>query len=1228
MTRKTIIYKGLSIRDPAPYGEAGLAWQENFISIADTLDTLQGSLDTALGGLVIGVDIQAYSANLDTWSSIAPSADAQALAAAADYAAMRGLLGVRPGADVQVYSEELGAIAGLTPIDGNVIVGDGSTWVAESGATARASLGLGSMATQAADAVAITGGVVSGIADLAVADGGTGASDAAGARANLGLAIGADVQAHSATLDTWAGVLPSANGQSLVSAVDYAAMRGLLDLEPGTDVQAYSSRLGAIAALTPTDGNLIVGNGTTWVTQSGETARTTLGLGSMATQAAGDVAITGGAITGITDLAVTDGGTGASDAAGARENLGFTAPILDRTTPGDIGATTPGAGTFTTLESGEHSILSDTVGLKLDAAGTTTLYSDGLSLKTNKRIDAPGLELGSTTTSSGGIVFKDGVRFLHDFHHPTGDTVAPIGHNVFLGMLAGNVTMGSTATSSSHSSHNVGVGYMALVDCTTGYANTALGSFSLYTNTTGYHNVAVGWRSLYINNTGNYNSGIGFESLLYNTTGSNNIAVGRTSLVNNRTGSNNIGIGYNAGSNTATGNNTTSENSIYIGVNTKAAANGDVNEIVIGDSAIGKGSDTVQIGNSFVTDTYISGWLNLQSDTQGIKFDAAGSTTLYSDGTHLRANKAFYCTSLTTGNIGTPETTSSTIGVVNIGDLRIHGFRHPTGGTERPDGNNVFIGLSAGNFTMGADATSTTHASKNTGIGYLVLNKLTTGYGNTAIGDRALLGVTEGTQNTAIGQLALMSLTTGTRNVGLGYFAGRYTDGYGDNQTTSNSTYIGASTRASSDGVTNETVIGYNTTGRGSNTVRIGNSVVTDTYISGWLNLLSDTRGIKLDAAGTTTLYSDGSYLVANKGFINPGTMVEVAGKNRSMVYGHDGTYAYLVYQPYVWSGSAWTATRGCGFGMQAIEQNTGTDCAGVGYYALRNNTGHVCAGLGAFALADNTGGSSIGFGYLAGRQNTGLNLVALGCFTGEKNIGIHTSLVGFQAGRQNTGTQVAGLGYVSLSYNTGDNVVALGYRSGLYNTGNYNTFLGFRSANIFDANDSAAKTFDYTAVDPTTDRITIPAHGFGNAGQYKNLKFTQGTSPITGLTSGNIYQAKIIDANTIGLNEPDGPDGRTRTIANITAAGTGTGHTFTPQYEYNNATCVGANSAPSASNQVTLGDTAVTEVKTSGVILPGGYKASDGSAGISKTITITDKSDVTHTLVFKDGLLTSHTTN
>lgn len=49
--------------------------------------------------------------------------------------------------------------------------------------------------------------------------------------------------------------------------------------------------------------------------------RTTLGLGTIATQASSSVTITGGSITGITDVAIADGGTGASDAATARANL-------------------------------------------------------------------------------------------------------------------------------------------------------------------------------------------------------------------------------------------------------------------------------------------------------------------------------------------------------------------------------------------------------------------------------------------------------------------------------------------------------------------------------------------------------------------------------------------------------------------------------------------------------------------------------------------------------------------------------------------------------------------------------------------------------------------------------------------------------------------------------------------------------------------------------------------
>lgn len=81
----------------------------------------------------------------------------------------------------------------------------------------------------------ITGGTITGITDITVADGGTGASDAATARANLGLAI-------------------------------------------GSNVQGWDTNLDQIAALTPTDSNFIVGNGSAWVAENADTALTSLGV--------------------------------------------------------------------------------------------------------------------------------------------------------------------------------------------------------------------------------------------------------------------------------------------------------------------------------------------------------------------------------------------------------------------------------------------------------------------------------------------------------------------------------------------------------------------------------------------------------------------------------------------------------------------------------------------------------------------------------------------------------------------------------------------------------------------------------------------------------------------------------------------------------------------------------------------------------------------------------------
>jgi hypothetical protein len=172
----------------------------------------------------------------------------------------------------------------------------------------------------------ITGGTITGITDLAVADGGTGASNASGARTNLGLVIGTDVQAYDAQLADIAGLSPTDNGVVIGNGTNFvvesgATLKTSLGLTIGTDVQAYDAQLADIAGLTPSDGNFIVGDGTNFVAESGSTARTSLGLGTIATQDANNVTISGGSVTGITDIAVADGGTGASTAANARVNL-------------------------------------------------------------------------------------------------------------------------------------------------------------------------------------------------------------------------------------------------------------------------------------------------------------------------------------------------------------------------------------------------------------------------------------------------------------------------------------------------------------------------------------------------------------------------------------------------------------------------------------------------------------------------------------------------------------------------------------------------------------------------------------------------------------------------------------------------------------------------------------------------------------------------------------------
>jgi len=176
---------------------------------------------------------------------------------------------------------------------------------------------------------------------LPVTEGGTGSTSASAARASLGVAIGSDVQAWSAVLDGTTASFTTADETKL------DGIEALADVTDTTNVTAAGAlmdsevtSLSGIKTLVVPASTTISTYGATLVDDAdAATARTTLGLGTLSTQNSGTVSITGGSITGITDLAVADGGTGSSTAAGALVNLGLTATAAELNTLDGITAT-------------------------------------------------------------------------------------------------------------------------------------------------------------------------------------------------------------------------------------------------------------------------------------------------------------------------------------------------------------------------------------------------------------------------------------------------------------------------------------------------------------------------------------------------------------------------------------------------------------------------------------------------------------------------------------------------------------------------------------------------------------------------------------------------------------------------------------------------------------------------------------------------------------------------
>lgn len=329
--------------DQGPAGAAGAAGAGASFSIKDegvVLTTTPSSVNFVGTGVVASAVSNDITVTINQGAGTGDMLGANNLSDVANASSSRTNLGVAIGTNVQAYDATLAALAAyntnglvaqtaadtfvgrtITGTDGihvangggvagapalsmdstidwtgkTLLVGDGSAFQIENTSDptktiAFSASGITTGTTRTLTCPNSSGTIyVTGGTDVAVLDGGTGSSTASGARTNLGLVIGTDVQAWDADLDSLASVGLTAAGLALLDDANAAAQR------------------------------------------------TTLGLGTIATQAANSVAVTGGSVTGITDLVVADGGTGVSTLTNHGVLIGQAATAIVATAAGTAG---------------------------------------------------------------------------------------------------------------------------------------------------------------------------------------------------------------------------------------------------------------------------------------------------------------------------------------------------------------------------------------------------------------------------------------------------------------------------------------------------------------------------------------------------------------------------------------------------------------------------------------------------------------------------------------------------------------------------------------------------------------------------------------------------------------------------------------------------------------------------------------------------------------------------
>ncbi|WNH09175.1 hypothetical protein [Thalassobellus suaedae] len=179
-----------------------------------------------------------------------------------------------------------------------------------------------------------------------------------------------------------------------------------------------------------------------------------------------------------------------------------------------------------------------------------------------------------------------------------------IGVNALVSNSAGinNVAIGWQAGFSITGSNNVAIGSATNRNPAEGDSNVAIGNNANYQGTSGANNISLGTLAYRQGDSGSNNIALGLAALYQETTGSNNIALGNNSSRNNNGGEGNVTLGYQAGNTITTG-----DYNVIVGYDADVSSGALTNAIAIGNGAIVTASNTIQLGNTSISNVKTSG---------------------------------------------------------------------------------------------------------------------------------------------------------------------------------------------------------------------------------------------------------------------------------------------------------------------------------------------------------------------------------------------------------------------------------------------------------------------------------------------------------------------------------------------------------------------------------------------------------------------------------------------